>query len=59
MRRKYPLIADQMIQEELRKNPDYYNGITIPELQRQKDEAIRKEIEIYEKYVGPWEGDNR
>lgn len=45
IRNKYPLFADQFIEEELLRKPDYYAGITDPEIQRMKDEEINREIE--------------
>ncbi|MHB8191803.1 MAG: hypothetical protein ACYDGL_00820 [Bellilinea sp.] len=44
MRQKYPLLADQIIAEELSRKPDYYNGITDPKFQMARDEII-KELE--------------
>jgi len=45
IRQKYPLIADQIISEELARKPDYYNGITDPKIQMARDEIIRTERE--------------
>jgi len=39
-RQKYPLLADQIISEELARNPDYYNGITDPKLQAARDQMM-------------------
>lgn len=45
VRQKYPLLAEQIISEELAKKPDYYNGITDPSIQKARDEIIRLESE--------------
>ena len=51
MEKKYPLFADQMIDEELQSNPDYYEGITDPEIQAAKDRVIQGERDRYERYM--------
>jgi len=41
MRAKYPLFADQLIAEEIAKKPDYYDGITDPEIELKRNEFIQ------------------
>lgn len=43
IRKKYPLFADQFIRDELAKKPDYYAGITDPDLKAARSERIESE----------------
>lgn len=43
IRKKYPLFADQFIRDELAKKPDYYAGITDPDLAAARAEVIEDE----------------
>ena len=45
MRRKYPLLADLMIEEEMRKKPEYYAGITDERIERGREEVEARERE--------------
>ena len=38
MRRRYPLLADLMIEEEVGKKPEYYAGITDERIEREREE---------------------
>ena len=42
--KKYPLLADEIIQEEIAKNPDYYAGITRADLVAGREAIIAAEI---------------
>lgn len=50
MREKYPLFAEEFIQQELARKPDYYAGVTDPETQRKKDEALEKIYALYRRF---------
>jgi hypothetical protein len=51
MEKKYPLFADQLVDAEMKKKPDYYEGKTDPEIQNAKDQVIEAEKERFEKYM--------
>jgi len=51
IKNKYPLLADEMIKDELSKKPDYYQGETNALLKESYDEAIQKEIETYQRFL--------
>lgn len=44
---KVPMFAEQFIEEELTKKPDYYNGITDAHLQTAKDDTLAREWARY------------
>jgi hypothetical protein len=46
---KYPLLADQIIAEELAKKPDYYAGITRCDLEAAREEVLAREKEWHER----------
>lgn len=46
--KKYPLFADQFMQAELERKPEYYAGITRADLQAAKDETLSNEKERLE-----------
>jgi hypothetical protein len=45
---KVPLFADFFIQQEIDKNPDFYNGITDEVFIRQRDEVLEYEVRRFE-----------
>lgn len=47
VRAKTPMFADLFIGQEIGKKPDYYAGITDPEIQRRRDEVLAAERERY------------
>jgi hypothetical protein len=49
--KKVPLFADFFIQQEIKRKPDYYNGITDAELQQKKDDVAASELERYLDYI--------
>jgi hypothetical protein len=51
MRKKYPLFADQMIQEELAAKPDFYAGITDPAIAARYRSAIEDEQRWYDEFL--------
>jgi hypothetical protein len=48
---KYPLFADQFLEDEIKNNSDYFEGKSDPEAQAVKDRILRKEWEFYEKFL--------
>jgi hypothetical protein len=48
---KYPLFADQFLEEELKSKPDYFEGKSEPEAQAVKNRIIQKEKEMYERFL--------
>lgn len=52
VRKKYPLFAEMMIQEEMEKKPDYYNGVTDKEIEQARDRAIQTETKKYKGWIG-------
>ena len=46
---KYPLFAEQIIQEEMQRNKDYYEGITDPRYVASRNEVKREHVELLEK----------
>lgn len=48
---KYPLFAEQMIEEEIAKNIHFYQGITRPDLKADYDAAIEREVIEYETFL--------
>ena len=48
---KYPLFADEFIQEELERKSEYYDGKTDPALQAGKDRVFDRMREIYEDFL--------
>lgn len=48
---KVPMFADHFIAQEVSRKPDYYNGVTDPELERQKVETLAQELERYEELI--------
>ena len=51
MSKKYPLLAKELMAEEIQKNKDYYEGETREDIKRSYDEAIQAEIDMYEKFL--------
>ncbi|MBN1535218.1 MAG: hypothetical protein JW908_00695 [Anaerolineales bacterium] len=51
MQKKYPMLADILVAEEMEKKPEYYAGETDPDIQAMQDEAIWKEEEIYQRFL--------
>ena len=51
VKNKFPLFAEQMIADEINRNPDYFKGITREDLQLKHDEAIVEEQAIYERFI--------
>jgi hypothetical protein len=51
MEKKYPLFADQLVDAEMKNNPDYYDGKTDPKIQEAKDRVIEAEKKRFEKYM--------
>lgn len=49
--KKYPLFADQFLEDEIKNKPDYFEGKSDPEAQAVKDRIIRKEKEMYERFL--------
>ena len=43
IRKKYPLLADQMIEDELERKADYYNGITDTDIQARREALVKQE----------------
>jgi hypothetical protein len=39
---KYPLLAEQIIEEEIAKRPAYYAGVTDEDIKAQRDEALQQ-----------------
>jgi len=56
MEKKYPLFADQLVDAEMKRNPNYYEGKTDPEIQEAKDLVIEVEKERFEKYMSQEKG---
>ncbi len=48
--RKYPLFVEQIIADELARKPDYYAGVTRPDLLAQHLAIIEAEQEAFERY---------
>ena len=48
---KYPLFADQFIQEEMEKKAEFYDGKTDEKIQAAKDNVLELERERYEKFM--------
>jgi hypothetical protein len=48
---KYPLFADQFLEDEIKNNSDYFEGKSDPEAQAVKDRILEKERENYEKFM--------
>lgn len=48
IKNKYPLFADEMIKEEMKKKKNYYDGITDPDIQARQDEIYKKHEEYLE-----------
>lgn len=48
---KYPLFADQFIEDEIIRKPDYFEGKSDPEAKAVKDRLIQKEKEMYERFL--------
>lgn len=48
---KYPLFADQVIAEEIAKNPNYYSGITDPEIEANRQRIIQNEIDQIKRWT--------
>ena len=48
---KYPLLADQIIEEELAKKPDYYAGITDERIEAERQEVLTSEKKWQERVV--------
>lgn len=46
--KKYPLFAGEFVKQELDRQPEYYAGITRPDLAEKKDEITRRESERLE-----------
>jgi len=42
---KYPMFADKFYEEDIEKKPEYYQGITDPDIQAARDEVIAADIE--------------
>jgi hypothetical protein len=40
---KYPLLADQIVEEELARRPAYYAGVTDERIEAQRDETLRQQ----------------
>jgi len=47
IRRKYPLLADYLLEEEIAKKPDYYAGITNTELAKRHNAVLEAERTRY------------
>lgn len=47
--KKYPLLADHVIAEEIAKKPEYYQGITRADLQASRDDVIAFELDQLER----------
>jgi hypothetical protein len=48
---KYPLFADEFIQEELESKSEYYDGKTDPDLKTGRDQVFDRMREIYEEFL--------
>lgn len=48
---KYPLFADEFIQEELENKTEYYEGKTDADLQAGKDKVFERMREIYKEFL--------
>jgi hypothetical protein len=48
---KYPLFSDQVIQDEICKNPEYFEGITREDLATDKNNAINEWQNEYRKFL--------
>lgn len=51
IKEKYPMFSEQFLDEELKRKPDYYNGITEESLQIAKDNVLKSEKERYEFFL--------
>lgn len=51
MLNKFPLFSQVFIDEELHRKEEYYNGVTDPEIQKLKDEALLSWDELYSKLL--------
>jgi len=50
MEKKYPLFAQEMIDQEISRNPDYYAGITRDDLREGRESAERLHKELIERF---------
>jgi len=49
--KKYPLLFEQFMKSELERKPDYYSGITDSDIEAARDDAIRQQEELYQRYL--------
>ena len=49
--KKYPLIADELIADEIKKKPEYFSGITDEKIKANYDKAIEWEKEVYDRFL--------
>ena len=49
--KKYPMFAEQFIEETVADNPDYFAGETRPDLQEAHESEIVREQEFYNRYL--------
>jgi len=51
IQKKYPLFAEEFIQQEIAKKPDYYLGETCQDLEEGYKQAIDEEEQLYQRYL--------
>lgn len=49
--KKYPLFADQFLEDEIKSKPDYFEGKSDPDAQAAKDRILEKQMELYERFL--------
>lgn len=59
IQKKYPLFADQFIQEELERKPDYYAGITDSDLAAARAEVTEIEEREIAELIASYENEQR